>query len=64
VPLARLGPTGRRAALRADYRPEFGEDEFGISVICGESEASDVARLLRGAGAREVHARSESIGTQ
>lgn len=48
---ARLRP----APAQPPYDPRFGEDQFGITVYCAESELPSVARLLRQAGAREVH---------
>jgi hypothetical protein len=51
VALARLRPR----ALPAGYLPEFSEDRFGLVVSCAPGEAAAVARLLREAGAEEVH---------
>jgi hypothetical protein len=51
VVLSRLRPR----ALPAGYAPEFSEDRFGLVVTCAPSEADAVTRLLREAGAEEVH---------
>jgi molybdopterin-containing oxidoreductase family membrane subunit len=37
------------------YDPRFSNDRFGIMVSCGKEEQENVTRLLREAGAEEVH---------
>jgi hypothetical protein len=48
--LSRLRPQ----PLSADYRPEFGVDQFGITVRVGADREAEVADLLRSAGAESV----------
>jgi len=48
--LSRLRPQ----PLAAGYRPEFGVDQFGITVCVAADRAQEVADLLRSAGAESV----------
>ena len=41
--------------LPSYYDPRFSLDRFGIMVSCGNEELENVKRLLREAGAEEVH---------
>jgi hypothetical protein len=50
---ARLFP--RRLPLA--YDPRFGEDKFGLAVVCAPARFGEIAGLLRAAGAEEVHER-------
>jgi hypothetical protein len=45
----------RPGAPAAGYDQRFEEDKFGIVVDCSPESAAAVARLLRDAGAEEVH---------
>jgi hypothetical protein len=37
------------------YDPRFTEDRFGVLVLCPEADQEEVTRILREAGAEEVH---------
>jgi hypothetical protein len=41
-------------ALSQAYRDRFGEDRFGVGVVCAEAEAGKAEQVLRQAGAEEV----------
>jgi hypothetical protein len=41
--------------LPEHYDPRFSEDRFGVLVHCSESERESVAKILKEAGAEEVH---------
>jgi len=45
LPQPRLSPA---------YRERFGEDSFGVGVVCAEAEAGKAEQALRQAGAEEV----------
>jgi molybdopterin-containing oxidoreductase family membrane subunit len=51
VAFARLGPR----APEAEYDPRFQVDKFGITVFCAGDRLDSMDRLLRSAGAQEVH---------
>jgi len=44
-----------RVRIPNHYDPRFTQDRFGIVVSCGEAEREIVFKILKDAGAEEVH---------